>query len=218
MQTATVSETNSFESFDIRPPYLDRGFMESSSKWATTTSPTMSGRSMTTTSFPSTSCQSGRTTTSMQSPVSVGDLPATTGVMSVTGVTGIPNLVELDDAFNTLDPGQLLRESAAAATRAALMSDPPNRTANSLIKQPIKQQTNERRRQSFRLVDDLLQKIYHQSDPSYEDDNSDNNDETGSSDEALVGTDHHSSGARFSPKCALNRKGNWKPILFSLHI
>lgn len=35
-------------------------------------------------------------------------------------VTGIPApAVELDDAFNCLDPGQLLRESAAAAARAA---------------------------------------------------------------------------------------------------
>ena len=36
-------------------------------------------------------------------------------------VTGVPQLVELDDSvFNPLDPGQLLKESAAAACRAAL--------------------------------------------------------------------------------------------------
>ena len=46
-------------------------------------------------------------------------------------VTGFPSVLlglDLDEPLNTLDPGQLLRESAAAATRAALLSHPPVRS------------------------------------------------------------------------------------------
>ena len=140
--------SNSFESFDIRPSYLDRGFVDSS-KWANNN--------------------------------------RTSSAESSTGVTGIPNLVELDDAmFNTLDPGQLLRESAAAATRAALASE------------PLTNLEMRRRKSSRGLVDDLLQEIYRGT--SLDDDDDEEEEEA---------VQLAAGGASFSPKCVdpLKRKG-----------
>lgn len=80
--------------------------------------------------------------------------------------------MELDDAvFNPLDPGQLLRESAAAASRAALQDPLPT----PLPPPPMLDNHNARlfRRASSTssnsslLVDDLLHQIYnHQDDDS----------------------------------------------------
>lgn len=104
-------------------------------------------------------------------------------------VTGIPQLVELDDAvFNPLDPGQLLRESAAAASRAALQvsfkksikqltgsgslrddgffpQDPPPAPSHPSVSGSSSQESpHSRRASSSSLVDDLLQQIYRHSD------------------------------------------------------
>ena len=84
-------------------------------------------------------------------------------------VTGIPCnwVLELDEPLNTLDPGQLLRESAAAASRAALLSDPRHVTVGrqsgpleSLPPPPPRSVTAPRRRNSS-LVDELLYDINH---------------------------------------------------------
>lgn len=76
-------------------------------------------------------------------------------------VTGIPNLVELDDAtLNTLDPGQLLRESAAAASRAALQCDVVD-----VVIANVSSMTNDvyyGRPRAASLVDGLLDRIYQQ--------------------------------------------------------
>ena len=123
LQTATDADTRSFESFDIRPAYLDRGRFVDPSNYVATTKSIRTGLTAI-----SVSCKNNsRTMTSSSSNCELS-------VNGVTGVTGIPNLVELDDAFNTLDPGQLLRESAAAATRAALLSETPRCAA---VMEPI---------------------------------------------------------------------------------
>lgn len=196
LQSGTAGDTTrNLESFDIRPPYLDRGFMDPS-KWLTTT--TSSGYSTTTTI--STGNNNNKNNHNTHGSSHRTAMP-TSSELTVTGVTGIPNLVELDDAFNTLDPGQLLRESAAAATRAALLSE-PLRAATAVPADAIRAST-ERRRKSSHLVDDLLQQIYHPQ-TSFDDD-----DETfaGESTDDLPG-------GHFSPKCVhpLKRKGNSKPI------
>jgi hypothetical protein len=144
-------------------------------------------------------------------------------VNGVTGVTGIPNLVELDDAFNTLDPGQLLRESAAAATRAALLSETPKRLVESAAVEPI-QYTMERRRMSSSsiLVDDLLQQIYRQSNSNNDVDDDDDETFAASSfvETSKKDTTYCAPGSHFSSKCSdpLKKKGgNSKLILLSLH-
>jgi hypothetical protein len=78
----------------------------------------------------------------------------------IESVTGIPTLVELDEPFNCLDPGQLLRESAAAASRAALQSDDEDDVVH--LQRPP---------DSPCLVDHLLHEIYPQdeSEPDEQD-------------------------------------------------
>lgn len=180
---ADSGSAGNFEPFDIRPPYLDRGFMDSS-KWTMSSSSSTGYPVLTTTTFSS----SSRT-------ISPSSNHSGVDLTSVTGVTGIPNLVELDDAFNTLDPGQLLRESAAAATRAALMSELPSRTSR-------KKESLGIERQSSHLVDHLLQQIYRRNEED------DINDDHQTFDDSLG----PAAGARFSPKCAdpLKRKGKLK--------
>lgn len=195
LQTAAVGDSLAYESFDIRPPYLDRGFMDSSKCRAAPT--TVSAV------YPVTNNVSTAATTlsfgGHNSRSSMATFPSTaeSAVTGVTGVTGIPNLVELDDTLNTLDPGQLLRESAAAATRQALMSEPPRISSAS------------GRRSSHLLVDDLLQQIYRHSNRGHCDKNIENESDD----------DTEPPGARFSPKkCGdpLKRKGNSNPILLSM--
>lgn len=113
-------------------------------------------------------------------------LTGTSGSMA-DNVTGVPPLVELDDAFNALDPGQLLRESAAAANR--MLSDP----------------TPGRRASTSEMVDVLLRQIYapRSSRLASEEPDEDADDESSLS--SFAGD------ARFSPaKCseALKRKGD----------
>ncbi len=183
--------TRNLESFDIRPPYLDRGFMDPS-KWLTTT--TSSGYSTTTTISTGNSNKNNHNTHGSSNRTAM----PTSSELTVTGVTGIPNLVELDDAFNTLDPGQLLRESAAAATRAALLSE-PLRAATALPADAAIRASTERRRKSSHLVDDLLQQIYHPQ-TSFDDDDDDDETFAGESTDDLPGAH------------PLKRKGNSNPI------
>ena len=217
LQTATADAgyTKSFESFDIRPAYLDRGPFVDPSQYVVTPKSIRSGLTAI-----SVSCQQHNNSRKM---TSLSSSDCELSVNGVTGVTGIPNLVELDDAFNTLDPGQLLRESAAAATRAALLSETPKRLVESAAVEPI-QYTMERRRMSSSsiLVDDLLQQIYRQSNSNNDVD--DDHDETFAA-SSFVETSKKDStncapGSHFSSKCSdpLKKKGgNSKLILLSLH-
>lgn len=100
-----------------------------------------------------------------------------------TGVTGIPNLVELDDAFNALDPGQLLRESAAAASR--MLADP----------------APDRRASASEMVDELLQQIYAPRTARHAPEEDDAADDADDELSAVAGS-------HFSHAHSLERKGN----------
>ena len=79
-------------------------------------------------------------------------------------VTGIPSVaLDLDEPVNTLDPGQLLRESAAAATRAALQS-------HHHVTRPRRQFQNGGRFDQAALVGQLLGDIYASDDKVLNDD------------------------------------------------
>lgn len=215
LQTATDADTKSYESFDIRPAYLDRGPFVDPSKYVVTPKSIRSGLTAI-----SVSCQQHNNSRTM---TSLSSSNCELSVNGVTGVTGIPNLVELDDAFNTLDPGQLLRESAAAATRAALLSETPKRLVESAAVEPI-QYTMERRRMSSSsiLVDDLLQQIYRKSNSNNDVDDDDDETFAASSfvETSKKDTTNCAPGSHFSSKCSdpLKKKGgNSKLILLSLH-
>lgn len=208
LQKATSVEggrTGGFDSFNIRPPYFDRAL--NTSRWTAPAEPvsgysTTDKRTMTAMLF-----GNGHSSRPMITCTPHSELSGN----GVTGVTGIPNLVELDDALNTLDPGQLLRESAAAATRAALQSDHP-RSTTSAATDPI-QLLSERRRKSSRLVSDLLQRIYQKQYNNVCDVGNGCKEEEALSSVVERSTNAESS-ARFSPKCAepLKRKGNETPF------
>lgn len=190
LQMATDGDARCFESFDIRPAYLDRGRFVDQSRWVTT--PIQPGNSAPSISAGS-SNKNSRTMTSS---------PAESGVNGVTGVTGIPNLVELDDAFNTLDPGQLLRLSA-------FLSETP-RTVET-ISQPGRL-LERRRKSSSMLVDDLLQQIYRQPGRRY---SGDEGEAFSSCEDVFNSESTHDEGSYFSSKCAepLKKKGgNLNPV------
>lgn len=140
-------------------------------------------------------------------------------VNGVTGVTGFPNLVELDDAFNTLDPGELLRESGAATTRTTLLSETP-RVASVPLAESIQYAPDMRRKSPSVLVGDLLQQTYRQSSRSNEDD--DDDEAFANSVEVPASSrDDSTNCSHFSSKCSepLKKKGgNSKMVrLLSLH-
>ncbi|KZS19474.1 TBC1 domain family member 30 isoform X1 [Daphnia magna] len=205
LQMATDGDARSFDSFDIRPAYLDRGRFVDPFKWVAT--PMQTSNSATTIS----ANNSNKNSRAMTSSPAHGE----SGVSGVTGVTGIPNLVELDDAFNTLDPGQLLRLSA-------FLSETPRTVETMPSAQPVRL-LERRRKSSSMLVDDLLHEIYRQPSRKYSGDDDEafsSSEDVSNSESTNNGIGEVIQGSRFSSKCAepLKKKDTSELVVVRDHL